>query len=203
MKNLIFSLLCICTCLPLAATLVNPNDYDEVFVNKTTEEFTGLVGQFVTRTGLVRFADAEIPPSPPLVDRGYGNSESDVFSLEIEGDDACQFSAWIKWRNYVSNECTVVLTYHPRSLGTHSATLWVYCTNAGVPTMKIPLRGEATGVLGDLNGDGQLTIGDVTGMINLLLTQNREFSEVSDINGDGQLSISDVTALINNLLTKE
>ena len=206
MKKFIFSMICFCACLPMAAAAIVDDYYDVQFVNNNTQEFTALVGQMVARTGYVRFADAEIPPDPNQpVDRGasIGGSLPGVYSVALEGVDASQFRADIQWRSLVSNECTVRVIYHPRSVGPHSATLWVHCTNAGVPTVKVPLHGETTGVLGDMNGDGQLTIGDVTGMIDLLLAKNREFSQVSDINGDGQLNISDVTALINNLLAKE
>ena len=203
MKKIIFSLICFCACLPLLGALPNPGDYNVLFVNKQTQEFTGLVGQVVSRTGLVRFADAEIPPDPNSpVDRALGDISPSVYSLVIEGADASQFTANIVWQSYTSNQCTVMLCYLPQTLGAHSATLRVYCTNAGVPMVSIPLRGEATGVLGDLTGDGLLNIQDVTSMINLLLIGQKNFS-ACDFNGDGQFSISDVTALINRLLTGE
>jgi len=201
MKKMIFTMLSLMVCVTMVAAVID--EPDVTFVNNSTEEFTGLVGQLVTRTGLVRFADAEIPPDPnhPVV-RGAGNgwTEPKTYSLEIQGDDASHFSAIIVRRSQVSNECTVRVTYRPRALGSHHATLYVYCPNAGVPTVKIPLLGEATGVLGDLNGDGLLGIGDVTGMINLLLIGKKDIHS-SDLNGDGELNITDVTTLINRLLT--
>ena len=202
MKKIIFSLICICACLPYAGAVVNNGDYDVQFVNNNTEEFTGLVGQIVTRTGLVRFADAEIPPDPNQpVDR-FGGFEPRTYTLEIQNDESNSFSAWIVWRSSTSNECTVTVTYHPNALGTHNATLWLHCSSAGVPTVKIPLRGEATGTLGDLNGDGLINIGDVAGMINLLLLGDKD-SQAGDMNGDGRFSISDVTELIYRLLAGE
>ena len=51
---------------------------------------------------------------------------------------------------------------------------------------------------GDYNGDGKLSIEDVTALINLLLHGSSH--QLNDYNGDGSLSISDVTALINSLL---
>ena len=57
-------------------------------------------------------------------------------------------------------------------------------------------------ILGDVNGDGNVNISDVTALINALLT---DFSEIdvnaADVNGDGNISIADVTSLINFLLT--
>ena len=57
-------------------------------------------------------------------------------------------------------------------------------------------------VTGDVNGDGRLSINDVTDLINLLLTGNAAGNSVADVNGDGQTNISDVTDLINLLLTE-
>ena len=52
---------------------------------------------------------------------------------------------------------------------------------------------------GDVNGDGVMSIADVTSLIDLLL-DNGSVPEVGDVNGDGQVTIADVTALIDQLL---
>lgn len=56
---------------------------------------------------------------------------------------------------------------------------------------------------GDVNGDGNSNISDVTALIDYLLTGNTSVINVesADVNTDGTVSISDVTALINLLLT--
>ena len=56
-------------------------------------------------------------------------------------------------------------------------------------------------VPGDVNGDGRLSIDDVTDLINLLLTGTTDGNASADVNGDGRVSIDDVTDLINILLT--
>ncbi len=84
-------------------------------------------------------------------------------------------------------------------MGSHSATLRVYCASAGVPVVIIPLTGEATGMLGDMNDDGVIGIGDVTGMVSVLL-RGHDNSAKGDMDGNGTLDISDVTSLINRLL---
>lgn len=54
---------------------------------------------------------------------------------------------------------------------------------------------------GDVNGDGFVTISDVTSLIDMLLNLDQiEYNELIDVNGDGYITISDVTALIDNLL---
>lgn len=62
----------------------------------------------------------------------------------------------------------------------------------------------STGIIGDVNGDGDRTIADVTALINYLLTDNDSLIKIllSDVNSDGHVSISDVTALIQHLLTQ-
>ncbi len=56
---------------------------------------------------------------------------------------------------------------------------------------------------GDMNGDGRLSIGDVTGLIDALLTGDPDVlsNPYADVNGDGKISIGDITALINMLLS--
>lgn len=49
---------------------------------------------------------------------------------------------------------------------------------------------------GDVNGDGELSIADVTALIDMLLDGSNA-PAVADIDGDGEVSISDVSALIN------
>jgi hypothetical protein len=55
-------------------------------------------------------------------------------------------------------------------------------------------------LLGDVNGDNEITIADVTTLINMLLSNNISDLAVCDINKDGEVTIGDVTALINMLL---
>ena len=181
------------------------------FVNKQTEEFSAYVGQIVTRTGYIRFADAEIPTDPNQpVDRSNGEDDdamlcalpgAGIYTLTIEGADKLNFSARIVKMSTITNICTVAISYVPRSCGTHEATLKVHCSNAGVPWVTIYLHGESTGTLGDLNNDGIININDLTNMINLLLTNDRSIS-LADMNDDGVFNICDVTTLINHLLTE-
>ena len=58
--------------------------------------------------------------------------------------------------------------------------------------------------IGDVNGDGKLSIKDVTDLIDYLLTENSESInlDVADINGDGHITIKDVTDLISLLLAQ-
>ena len=57
--------------------------------------------------------------------------------------------------------------------------------------------------MGDVNLDGEVTIGDVTALIDILLSSAIDGSivERADINHDGEVTIGDVTALIDILLS--
>lgn len=53
-----------------------------------------------------------------------------------------------------------------------------------------------------MNGDGRVSIDDLTALINLLLDDNVTVEGAPpDVNGDTRVNIDDVTALINQLLT--
>ena len=58
-------------------------------------------------------------------------------------------------------------------------------------------------VRGDVNGDGQVTIADVTALVNIILGKSEApASGVADVNTDGSITIADVTALVNIILGK-
>ena len=56
---------------------------------------------------------------------------------------------------------------------------------------------------GDVNGDGSVTIADVTALVNIILGKSQApASGVADVNGDHATTIADVTALVNIILGK-
>ena len=63
-------------------------------------------------------------------------------------------------------------------------------------TRIVPFIGAGPG---DVNGDGKLSINDVTGLIDQLLN-GEELPAYCDVNGDGNVTISDVSALIDMVL---
>lgn len=66
--------------------------------------------------------------------------------------------------------------------------------------IPVEVKDEAAGTLGDINGDGEINVSDVTTLINKILGTSDYSNEVCDINGDGEINVSDVTALINMIL---
>ena len=69
-------------------------------------------------------------------------------------------------------------------------------------TVVVTLAGEApTYPLGDVNHDGFVSIGDVTALIDYLLSDASAAPAEADMNQDESVSIGDVTALIDYLLS--
>ncbi len=69
---------------------------------------------------------------------------------------------------------------------------------------KVYYRGEpqGDGLLGDVNGDGEVNIGDVTALIDILLTDwsQMTYIAVADVNHDNEINIGDLTAVIDIIL---
>ena len=53
---------------------------------------------------------------------------------------------------------------------------------------------------GDVNGDGNITVGDVTNLIDMLLMGEEERPAYADVDGDGNVTIKDIATLIDMLL---
>lgn len=65
----------------------------------------------------------------------------------------------------------------------------------------MPLSVSAAASLrGDVNGDGSVSIADVTTLIDQLLEGSNNYDVMADANADGTVSIADVTTLIDYLL---
>lgn len=69
--------------------------------------------------------------------------------------------------------------------------------------MVAALANKAKAVIGDVNGDGNVTSADITALYNYLLTGDTTFLETSDVDGDGVVTSADITAVYNILLTGE
>ena len=58
---------------------------------------------------------------------------------------------------------------------------------------------------GDVNGDGQVNVADVTALVNIVLGKDTTPHDTAtvDVNGDGQVNVADVTALVNLILGRQ
>lgn len=93
-------------------------------------------------------------------------------------------------------------------MAANSAWLCTDLLNQGLEAVKaVYFKIEPEVTKGDVNGDGRVSIKDVTALISYLLngdyTEDKDETineEGADVNGDGKISINDVTDLIHMLL---
>ncbi|MCR5131814.1 MAG: endonuclease [Prevotella sp.] len=102
-------------------------------------------------------------------------------------------------------ECTVNLTNASGSITlTFAATKRLY-----IDDIKLVSANEEQTLVGDVNKDGDVTIADVTALVNIILgkategdSNNYDFT-AADVNTDDEITIADVTALVNIILNDE
>ena len=91
-------------------------------------------------------------------------------------------------------------------VGSHVLT-WTYSKDGSqhptgdyfaVDNVKVTEKAVETG---DVNGDNNVSIADVTALIDLLIGGGSVTNPACDVNGDGNVTIADVTALIDMLLS--
>ena len=63
-----------------------------------------------------------------------------------------------------------------------------------------PLEVKPQSIVGDIDGNGEVNVSDVTALINHILNVATYDSTLCDIDGNGEVNVTDVTALINILL---
>ena len=90
--------------------------------------------------------------------------------------------------------------------GDHTLGLYVQSTNANwVAVDNFVLRYYGPSITGDIDGDGKVSIADVTALIKMILGKpstdvcERMRNHIADVNGDGNITIADVTALVNHI----
>lgn len=63
-----------------------------------------------------------------------------------------------------------------------------------------PLEVKPQSIVGDIDGNGEVNVSDVTALINHILNAATYDSTLCDIDGNGEVNVTDITALINILL---
>ncbi|MCQ2290288.1 MAG: dockerin type I repeat-containing protein [Muribaculaceae bacterium] len=76
----------------------------------------------------------------------------------------------------------------------------MYADNYYENYLICPLEVKSAAILGDIDGNGEVNVSDVTALINKILGSASFSDAVCDVNGDGVVNVSDVTALINIIL---
>ena len=107
--------------------------------------------------------------------------------------------------------------------GTNTHNVLRYNPNNGTPLFSCYTEDSTTGhqaqiyrkveqatptEVGDINRDGQVSIADVTALVNIILGKDSTVPyqydhDAADVNTDGGISIADVTALVNIILGKQ
>ncbi|MBR3101287.1 MAG: DUF4886 domain-containing protein [Muribaculaceae bacterium] len=77
---------------------------------------------------------------------------------------------------------------------------YVYASSMAQPVFFASCRVKVLHFLGDVNLDNEVSIADVTKLIQLILDQSS--NENSDVNNDGETSIADVTSLVQMILER-
>ena len=89
--------------------------------------------------------------------------------------------------------------------GNEEITLFIFkCYNGmGVYKIGTNIEGEEPdpGVHGDVNGDGDVNIGDINALITIILGGEDNTDGRSDVNGDGDVNIGDINAVIAAILS--
>ena len=68
--------------------------------------------------------------------------------------------------------------------------------------MYVGLYPNRSHLTGDINGDGEVNIDDLTALVDFLLGGD-DGNDAADVNEDGLVNIDDLTALIDKLLSDE
>ena len=84
-----------------------------------------------------------------------------------------------------------------------NASIIIYTLGEDVHELNFyySIAGGTEVLRGDVDGDGKLSIADVTALIDLLLSGTPDIPAEADVDGDTHASIADVTALIDLLLS--
>ena len=123
----------------------------------------------------------------------YKDEEGDYVTApgQLMGDIQDIQSEWILTGDGV---CTVTLSIEVMN---RTGFPPQYHHVADGPTLTINFVKPLTG---DVNGDGEVNIGDANALIDMILTES--FDSSGDVNGDGEVNIGDVNALIDIILTQ-
>lgn len=190
-------------------------DENIVYINGSGIYFT----RYNFATGAIDGAFSTGSPMAPEGTNGNGGTAFTLggahYMLYPSGDFNSSFNF-----NLVQNTTDTSFAGHElmwcfpkRGLGNVNSDTWsAQCTAVPVSAtdamlyLYVPGNGMAAYLLsknvkfGDVNGDGNVDVSDVTALINMILGTTPADLEVADINADGILDVTDVTALINEIL---
>jgi len=103
------------------------------------------------------------------------------------------------------NNVTLAINGTPAEVGDYEITLRI--TGFGNDSMEKTLTihvTEGQDILGDINGDGEVNVGDIMAIINIMANGAADpAGSNADINGDGEVNVGDIMAIINIMATTQ
>lgn len=133
-----------------------------------------------------------------------------TLSAQLRGDGSLRLLSYsLRVKSYSGNSGPLVtfnVTADSHFTGTATIQMKniLFTTTGGVEVAfaneTCTVTAASTAMPGDVNGDGKLSIGDVTDLISILLSGDAP-NAAADVDGNGKVNIGDVTALISILLT--
>lgn len=117
---------------------------------------------------------------------------NETYEAEMYG---VRFNVLVYFPDEITTPGNYVLTIPARSI-------IIYTLGEDVEELNFnyTIAGGSSFIVGDVNGDNNVNIADVTALIDLLLSGG-ETPDAADVNGDLNVNIGDVTALIDKLLS--
>lgn len=133
--------------------------------------------------GCQNLREVEIPDGVLLID-----TQAFYNCTALEAAGIAQSVEIIKDEAFVNHNGKLVI------FGVYGSAAEDYASENGIPFNKI---GVPSGVIGDVDGDGIVTISDATGMQKYIagIDDGSFNSALADINGDGSINISDVSEI--------
>lgn len=119
-------------------------------------------------------------------------------SLQLVATLAPGFNAPLSWQSSDTQVVTVTANGIIRAINLGEAVVYAIAGNEQVACQVTVVDGGDF-VLGDIDGDGQVGVNDVTLLIDLIL-ENAGDPALHDVNGDGIVGIADVVAIIDMIL---
>lgn len=122
-------------------------------------------------------------------DEGYAANVEHTVSIDIEALGGAQ-----SLMTYPIDLKVIKFTPVKSDYGDHTLTLKALRAHYNLPTPSVQ---------GDVNGDGQVTVADVTAVYSIILGVSDENRERADVNNDQQVTVADVTLIYNAVLGSE
>ncbi len=98
-----------------------------------------------------------------------------------------------------STDINIIAQSSELTTGEYSGEITISSNSQSAVSIPVSLLVLDAGLLGDVNGDGELNILDVVSLLNIILSSNEYILE-GDMNQDGALDILDIVTLVNTIL---